>query len=479
MRYLLLLGLIGSIGQPAVAGEQLLVLLQDRPTQVARQFQESLLPEIRVLAKELGLALDIRQISDKAPKEVAITPLLVFQNARGRSIYQGRLNTMERIRNFIRTARHVPQGNQGLPREQTAVRQMGRARIWAPVKITELTGSLPENFDQDAFQQESRKAVHQGFRFFKLMPNVLLGRADRGFYLDLYPYRSKEGILFLSLAIFSQFHCKQAVFSTGDSPLMGPWDQRDQLFFQAARQLETVVQQKIEDGFGGDGFDPVDDRVKDVTWEEFGYPLPLAEKTEHGPVMEGDLPGRWKLQDPAPQDGPMIQFRFPPPLDNHAGEAVKAGGELLLTPDLKPGAARGEIRVETTSVTMGQKELDQFIRSSMVLNAAQFPLAAFTISSGEDTGEPLAFGRLSQVAYGGNFSLKGKIMPLKTAVQIEPVITEKGEKRLLMQGNFQMDLKAFDIQGPDGPAPANHMLLFDVNFVLRPVDSEPAATKRD
>ncbi|MFZ5572442.1 MAG: YceI family protein [Thermodesulfobacteriota bacterium] len=477
MRYLPIVWALCCIAATAAAGtEQLIVLIQDRPTEVARRFRTDFLPPIERLAGELGVTVAVRAVSDQAPAEVAITPLLIFQNARGRSIYQGRPNTLDRIRNFIRTARHVPQGSTALSRVHTAVWSMGRATIWAPVKITPLSGSLPEAFDPEAFRKEALQAVYSGFRHFRVVSEVELGRADRGFYLDVYPYRSREGVLFLSLAVYSQFHCHHPVYHTGDTPLMGSWEQRGRLFEEAARKMEAVVREKAADPFGGDGFDPVDGRVAAVTWEEFGFPLPPADPTESRRFVGDEIPRHWKLRSPAPLDPPLIQFRFPPPLDNHAGEVVDGTGEFHLPGDLQAGAATGSIQVQAASVTMGQKELDQFIHGSMVLNAARFPVASFTITAGDDEGEIPAFGRLCRVAYSGNFSMKGKTMPLNAALEIEPVVTAEGEKRLLMRGGFQIDLKAFDIQGPDGPEPANHLLLFDVHFTLEPAETAPGVS---
>ena len=70
----------------------------------------------------------------------------------------------------------------------------------------------------------------------------------------------------------------------------------------------------------------------------------------------------------------MIQFRFPAPLDNYAGEVTAAKGEFALAEDLMVDGARGFIEI---------------------------------------------------------------------------------------------DLRTFNIEGADGPAPARHMLLLDLNFVLK------------
>ena len=48
----------------------------------------------------------------------------------------------------------------------------------------------------------------------------------------------------------------------------------------------------------------------------------------------------------------------------------------------------------------------------------------------------------------------------------------RGNRQLLMNGSFSIDLRTFRIEGADGPAPANHTLHFDVNFALTPARNE-------
>ena len=51
--------------------------------------------------------------------------------------------------------------------------------------------------------------------------------------------------------------------------------------------------------------------------------------------------------------------------------------------------------------------------------------------------------------------------------EIEPILGEDGKPRLLIHGTFKIDLRTFNIEGADGPAPARHTLLFDLNFILQ------------
>ena len=164
--------------------EQLIVFVQPGASSVDKTFQDERLADIRRLADQMGVSVEIVDATKGAPQEVALTPLLVYQNHRGRSVYQGRTNTPRRIQNFIRTSRFVPQGKALNLREHIPVWQDGRTRTWAPLKVAAVTGSPPPNYDHHDFAKLALNNINKGFKKFKMQTAVELDRADRGFYMD-------------------------------------------------------------------------------------------------------------------------------------------------------------------------------------------------------------------------------------------------------------------------------------------------------
>jgi hypothetical protein len=450
--------------------EQLLVFVQPGRSTVAEVFAAEQLPVIRQTAENMGVHTHVVSIQNGAPPAVALTPLLVYQNHRGRSIYQGRTTTPDRIRNFIRTSRYIPQGKTPNRRLQIPVWRLGRTRIWAPLKVSAVTGTPPPGYDDATFRQDAWDAIVEGFRHFELQPQADLGRADRGFYMDFYPWRAEDGTLFLSLALYSQFHCKAPIFEKKKMPLTGPWEQRRQLFREAAALLEAQVAAHIERGEHGDGFDTVADDVAAKDWAALGYPLPPHPPSQTaGEPTEAQLAADWILAAADPDAPPMIQFRFAPPLDNYAGEVTSGRGALRLAPSLVLEGAAGQIEVDTRSaITMGDPVLDEAIQGSLLLGARTHPRSRFTIESLSSDGRPIAFGQLSPAQIAGTFELKGRPMPLTAPAEIEPVIGADGRPRLLVRTAFEIDLRQFDIEGADGPAPARHTLRFDVHLQFAP-----------
>ncbi|CAB5128232.1 hypothetical protein D3OALGA1CA_3054 [Olavius algarvensis associated proteobacterium Delta 3] len=454
----------------ALPDEQLIVFVQSGKSPVDRAFQESRLPEIRRLAEQMKVSVSVLEANDGAPGEVAITPLIIYQNFRGRSIYQGRTTTLSRVRNFIRTSRFVPQGEEPLQRQQIPVWKNGRTRTWAPIKISRVTGTIPPGYDHEAFLKEAQRGLARGFKKFRYQDAVDLNRADRGFYMDFYPWRADDGTLFLSLALYSQFHCKEPVFELKKQPIVGSWKDRKKMFTKAAAIMEREVVKRTQDPDGGDGFDPVSRRTREATWNALGFPLPSAPRASQQSLspVSGKIPTSWILDPPGPDNPPMIQLRFPAPLDQYTGEVTRGSGKLALSENRLAEGMTGYVEIDPTSVTMGEPTLDEALQGSMFLYSRKFKTAAFLIESVQGEADPIGWGRLTPAGMAGVFKLKGVSRPMTLPVEIEPIVGTDGKPRLLVRGAFQIDLTEFDIEGADGPAPARNTLLVDVNLMFRP-----------
>jgi len=450
------------------ADGQLIVLVQTGASRIDRQFQQTHLPKIKALADELDVPLRVVDAAPAAPAQVTLTPLIVFQNHRGRSVYQGRYTTLDRVRTFVRTARFAPQGNARLIRENIPVWRVGRAKIVAPLKIGHVTGAAPKAYDHDAFERDATAAILSAFDRFKPSERVELRRSDRLFYMDFYPWLDESGELYLSVKLFSQFHCHKPIYTHHDEPFRGPWKRREEVFASAAAAMEQAVVDAMRASRLGDGVDPIRASTPLVTWESLGLPLPPAPATAARVADAPPLARSWRLAEPQPNDPPRIQFRFAAPLDGYAGETTSVRGRLELGQDLSVAEMRGEFVADVASVTMGEPDLDESLMGELYLNAARYAASRFTIRSVTATDAPLRYGDTVQAVLSGDFELKGKTVPLSVRTLLEPTVADDGEPRLIMQSSFQLDLRAFDLEGPPGPASAMNTLLFDLHFVLEP-----------
>lgn len=454
--------------EAAVEYEQLLVFVQPGASDLDSVFQETQMPAINVVAGEMNVPVHVIDARDGAPEAIALTPLLVFQNFRGRSVYQGRTTTPDRVRNFIRTSRFVPQSSEVNRRSDIPIWEIDRTRLWAPIKIASVTGTPPDDYDDHAFKHQALKGIEAGFKHFSLTETAALGRADRGFYMDFYPWRSDDGTLFLSLALYSQFHCKEPIYEKKQAPLIGPWADRDALFREAAALMEKAVAQQIRAPETGDAFDPVSTDVPIRSWENLGFPLPPQPPGRAAAAVNAaQLGRRWVMASAGPGEPPIVQFRFPAPLDNNAGEVTAAGGAIQFAEGLQLSSVDGFVEVDAhTAITMGEPMLDEAIRGSVMLNAKKYPVIRFEIEQ-VASDETLAYGNLIPAVVNGTLVLKGKRLALSCPAEFEAVIGEDGEPRLITRTAFKIDLREFDIEGAEGPAPQRHTLLFDVHLSLK------------
>jgi polyisoprenoid-binding protein YceI len=233
--------------------------------------------------------------------------------------------------------------------------------------------------------------------------------------------------------------------------------------------MENAVRNRIKDPEGGDGFDVLKPGVPVVSWKELGFPLPQPlEKKERAVPVDMKIPTTWRVSETGPDDPPLIQFRFPAPLDNYTGEVTKVRGEINLSKNASLNGATGIIEADPLSVTMGEAQLDNTIQGSLFLYTKKYPTAKFVVNLVSTDGQPLSYGRLSFAEVSGTFTLKGTSYPLASKVEIEPVLGEKANPLLLVRGFFQIDLRKFDIEGADGPEPGKYTLKFDVNLKMTP-----------
>jgi len=482
---------VGMVSQPVEAGnlagnglgaaprDLLVVFVAPEASDLTRTFVKDHLEGIRAVATSLHIPVRVIDVGTGAPKEITITPLLVFQNHRGRSIYQGRYATLDRLRNFLRTSRVVGQGDKPLVKHGAAVLRWGRAVIAAPMKIAPLAGDPPNGYRRDAFLKEARRAVLAGFKRFHPVDTIELRRADRMFYMDFNPWLSADGTLFLSVALYSQFHCKKPIFTHRGKPFIGPWSERASLFTQAATAMEHAVEAAMRESLVGDGFDPIPSETPVVSWESLGLALPKAPNTAAAEADGPALGRHWVVETKktsgadSVESAPQVLFRFPAPLDAYAGEVGRVNGSFDVPSDLSLDQGRGSFSAEMATVTMGDPDLDHTLHdSSLFLNAAKFPTSTFVIQS--IAAEPparLAYGELAAMTMSGTFALKGVSIPLAARAMIEPMVASDGKPRLLLRGAFKIRLSPFEIDGPD-PAEdgslAHDTLLFDFDFTLKP-----------
>jgi len=447
-------------------GDGILSIFVQPGSVVDEAFQAEALPQIRQLAADADTEVRVLDARKGVPEQVTQTPLLVYHNHRGRTIYHGRTNTPSRLESFIWSASYVAQQERPFARTNVLAWNTERATVVAPLKITKIQGTPPANYNHQAFVAESVKSIGRGLEKFSFQDRIDVNRPDRTFYMDIHPWRGEDDMLYLDLFLFSEFHCDIPLFTTpDDEPLTGSWKDRDNLFEEAAGILENEVMKTIESPLAGDGFDIIEATVPIVTWEHLGLALPPAPAAVPAPAGNVDDVRKWTIANKS-KGPPMLRFTFPSPIDHYTGVAKHLTGALNL-PDTGLDGSTGFFEVPISALTMGDPELDSTIRSSVFLHASKYPTSRFTFTL-NTAFERLEYGRLAQVTLDGAFRMKAKTIPLAVVAEAEPIIGRYGKALLVIRGVFEIDLRPFKVEQADGPESARYTVLYSFDFRLTP-----------
>jgi hypothetical protein len=110
-----------------------------------------------------------------------------------------------------------------------------------------------------------------------------------------------------------------------------------------------------------------------------------------------------------------------------------------------------------------------------MLKVDGYPSARFVLDPVEAADVPLVPGVPTPFTATGRLEMLGVTVPLSVNAQAEPGQAEDGTVRLDVRAKFRLRIGApFGLKGPDGPAPANDTLEFDVRLALKP-EAIPAA----
>lgn len=424
---------------------KLVIFVNSNKTEAGNHFEKNALPEIRKITKEKSIELEVIESSKGIPAEITTLPTIVFVGESGRTIYQGRYLTFDRIANFIETSQNISQSEELSVYKEITVSSFGRAMIGVPVKISDVTGTKPKNYEQNSFVAESLKVVLKELHGYEFKTKVLANRTDRFFYMDFYPWLSEDGQLYLSAALFSQYHCKLPIWTTDKSPFVGGWNNRKTLFLQATARMEEEIKKHSKYSLVGDAFDVIDDTIKKVSWEELGLKISNKKKVA-GTIIKGEIAKAWVVDSGKGQKS-IVQFRLVPPNESYTGFAKNIFGEINFTEINANKKMQGSFKVKMDSVTMGEADLDAELFTKKVLNVKEFPLASFDfdVLVNPDSFN-IYFGRENILDVLGKFTFKDKTIPLQAEFSLEPIV-KNGVTQLVLKSNFRFNLKDFGLSG--------------------------------
>lgn len=443
--------------------EQLIVFVQKSNSEVHQVFKEEMLPQIKELAESEGLEYVLQEIDGNAPKEVTYTPFISFRDSRGVSVFSGRWNQITKIKNFIRSTRVLHQGNESNYKKDILVWQWGRMNLIAPLKITDLQGKLPKNYDAEDFKKKAKAAIEKGSARFNIKKQIDVNLKTRSFYWAMYPYRDKKGKYHITGEIYSQYNCVDPIYKHFENPVI------DKDYAKAFQKMAAILEEQLvyqmDNPKNGDGFKIVDTKVKSIPWNKFGKIEGEngEEESQDWSLYKGKK--NWKVKGAFADNIPMVYFKFMQPIDGYTGEVRDLKGELLLENEDNLKGAKGKFTIPITAITMGDSGLDDAIHT-FILDGEKHPEASFTFKEIKQLSGSLEGKDKSEVEISGEMELKGKTASVQTKGIIKPYIRD-GKSYLHVNVKFGINKSDFEVKkGPDGPDEIKEQMEFYMNFLM-------------
>ncbi len=266
MKHLISSLLVGSMAFFCTANAQdngqLIIFLQHGRS-MTEDFKRDALPDIETMARRQKIEVKILDAREGAPAEVTLTPAIFYQNEQGRSLYHGRYHDVKNLENFVNSS---AQGNLGVP-ENSPVWSVGRATLVAPLEVLPLTGNVPGSFDQDQFVREAYQSIVAGMDYFKQDDQSKFSGEVRKFHMEFSPEKTRDGLLLVSMKLYSEFNPGEPVFET-KIPSGGEWGEPDYVWRKAGNRLEKALIAQISNWDNGDGFDTLSEKTPVKSWQE-------------------------------------------------------------------------------------------------------------------------------------------------------------------------------------------------------------------
>jgi len=407
-----------------------------------------------------------------APKEIGYTPYIVYRNHLGNKVYKGRYTTHKRILNFIRTVRQLPQEPINYEEKDIFVWEQDRTNIIFKLKITDLQGSLAENFNEKQFKKNYLQGLKAGFKDVKFLPKKSINNSEEMFYCNFYPYRGEDGKVYISAEIFSHYDCIVPIYKQFDTPIVG--NSINEGFQLAAANIFAQIKRLVVESEMGDALNFIKKETASLQWKDLKLKKLKAPKAKQAlNKAKVELPKTWTMIGPLDESTPLLAFHFPAPLMQYGGEIKKATGTISLENSYTIKKAKGTFIVDVSSLEMGESSLNSSVKKGM-LYVDKHPTATleFVEINSKDFG--LAIGKITRADIKARLSMVGKTSNVVATSQFEPYLDDDGALVLHVTTQFVVQdlVGSHGVDGPDGPEEANNTLYFNANFLMKAAEGQ-------
>ncbi len=152
----------------------------------------------------------------------------------------------------------------------------------------------------------------------------------------------------------------------------------------------------------------------------------------------------------------VVSFFSRAPLEDILGTNKEVSGELVVDLRNPNKKAEGSLTIAMAGFQTGIDLRDEHLKDTKFLNVAAYPDATFEIT-GVRTDQQIVLGKTSTGTITGNFTLRGKTLPLSVPITATYVLATPELKEiyvennlLVIDGSFEVDLTQYGMPGMQG-----------------------------
>jgi hypothetical protein len=449
IQYLLLI-LITSFGSlNAVAQDAKLIVFSaanenDRLT----AFNDTQGPKLDSMAKVYDLTYELVTDPLLIPKDILILPSIYYVSSSKKSFYSGRYDALDRIESFINNEQAFDLPKTSMLRENIYLYLDNQFEIGTKLKVTQTEGTVTQKED---FKPQFIKAFNKSINKLDYFSSYPFKEQSKQFYLNVYPFLSPDGTYYLSIEVFSQHHCKEAIYNNFDKPIIG----RD--VYQIGKKVAEFYEQKLPElvlnpSIEGETITLLTASTQGTrkNWNYYGLSesTTSADHYRSSQINEGNY-----LAISTPKLSPSVNFTFPPPVSNYNGQISDLQGQL----NIENNIIKGNFTLNLRTLNMGDDMLNQSVFTEMLFTDS-LPNATFRFNQMLDE-----IPTNQQVPINGELTLLGLDEPVAVIANFQPL---SNANRLLVSASFTLDIRSFPtLEQPDAPTPQNHTLVVKARFV--------------
>lgn len=451
--------LLAFISFSSYANNSVVVVFhQDTTTNFAdKDFLKNYYPSLENYAKENDITLKLQNVKNGAPEGLVNTPSIHYYGNDKHTVFKGRYTEVQRIQSWITVSAIAPIKNKPFTVNNAFLGGLGNGNSYAfPIKvISSFSSHLKQKskITNEEIQEEFKKSFIAEKDALGFQEQVTLSYQNRKYYLDFYPYVSKDKF-YVTLKVFSEFHCKKHIFKTA-VPLESGIKKWKNTVLEAKLLAISEIKKNISSGKTGDAHTAFSSKDYPVlSAKDFG----LSEEQNTVDITFLPLTNDWEF-DSEKGEG-KLQFLVPNTI--YTGEIE----EFKVSLELKEmhGNARAKLQtMNTGDVGLDYSILDRILAEKFSMSSIKFKETLLKPESLINNWDSYNYTMLC------DFTFAGKTVEETVDLVLTPIYNEEENKtELFCYAHFSIFMmRQFGIESGVGDSEEEDTVEFYLNFKLK------------